>query len=189
MSKIKMGPQHLPYPNPAVLVGANVDGKPSFQAAGWVSMACWAPPAISISLNRERYTLKGIRQNMTFSVNVPSTDLMKETDYCGLVSGSETDKVKDCRFKIFYGNLDSAPLIEQCPVNVECEVIQILNLGSSALVVGSVVETHVSEDCLTDGNPDIKKINPLLFVSAKYHAIGEFLAKGFSIGNELKGKT
>jgi flavin reductase (DIM6/NTAB) family NADH-FMN oxidoreductase RutF len=189
MSKVKMGPQHLPYPNPAVLIGANVDGKPSFQPVGWVSMACWAPPAISISVNRARYTLKGIRQNMTFSVNVPSIDLMKETDYCGLVSGSDTDKVKDCGFKIFYGNLDSAPLIEQCPVNVECEVIQILNLGSSALVVGSVVETHVLENCLTDGKPDIMKMNPMLFIAAKYYAIGEFLANGFSIGEGLKRKS
>ena len=58
MSKTKMGPQHLPYPNPTVLVGANVDGKPSFQPVGWVSMACWSPPAISISVNRVRYTQK-----------------------------------------------------------------------------------------------------------------------------------
>ena len=125
---------------------------------------------------------------MTFSVNVPSIDLIKETDYCGLVSGSDIDKVKDCRFKVFYGNLDSAPLIEQCPVNVECEVIQILNLGSSALVVGSVVETHILEDCLTDGNPDIKKINPFVLTMPdnNFWAIGESVGKAWNAGKAVR---
>ena len=189
MNKITMGPQPLLFPNPVVLVGAIVDDKPNFATFAWCGITSGNPPTISVALQHHRHTLKGIHQNKTFSVNVPSADLIKETDYCGIVSGTKSDKVKDCRFKVFYGNLDSAPLIEQCPVNLECEVLHILNLGSHSLVIGKILETHISEDCLTDGQPDIVKIRPLIYsrgTSARYNAVGEVLANAFSIGNELK---
>jgi flavin reductase (DIM6/NTAB) family NADH-FMN oxidoreductase RutF len=191
MSKLKMGPQTLLYTRPIVLVGADVNDKPNFAPIAWAGIACGEPPMISVALRHNQYTLKGIRQNLTFSVNTPSTNMVKETDYCGLVSGSKSDKVKDCRFKVFYGNLDSAPLIEQCPINLECEVAHVLDLGSHALVIGRIKETHVSENCLTDEKPDIRKIKPMIYdsmPSSKYHAIGEFIADAFSIGKELEAR-
>lgn len=189
MSKKELGPQPLLFPNPAVLVGAMVDGKPNFATFAWCGITGGEPPTISVGIRHERHTLKGIHQNRTFSVNVPSADLIKETDYCGMVSGAKTDKAKDCGFKVFYGTLDSAPLIEQCPVNLECEVLHILNLGVHAMVVGKIVQTHVSEDCLTEGAPDIMKIKPLIYSrgpSARYNAVGEVLGNAFSIGKEIK---
>jgi flavin reductase (DIM6/NTAB) family NADH-FMN oxidoreductase RutF len=191
MSKKVFGPQPWLYPEPAVLVGANVNGKPNFMAVAWIGIAGAKPPMVSVAIRHIRYTLKGIRQNMTFTVNIPSTDMVKETDYCGLVSGAKMNKVKDCRFKIFYGKINSAPLIEQCPINIECEVLHILNVGSHSLVIGKIVETHVSEDCLTDGEPDIKKIKPIVYTprpAGKYHSIGKFIADAFSIGKEIKSK-
>jgi flavin reductase (DIM6/NTAB) family NADH-FMN oxidoreductase RutF len=187
MSKTTIGPQTPRYPNPTVLVGSNVNGKPNFAAVAWTGTVNGDPPTISIALQHKRYTLKGIRQNMAFSVNIPSVDIIKETDYCGIVSGSQSDKARDCHFQVFYGSLDSAPLIEQCPVNHECEVLHILNLGSHALIIGRIKETHVSDDCLTDGKPDVMKIKPFFFASGKYYATGEFIADAFSIGEELKG--
>lgn len=189
MTKILMGPQTLIYPTPATLVGANVNGKPNFMAVAWCGVANSVPPMVTIAIQPHRHTLIGIRQHMTFSVNIPSTDLVKETDYCGIVSGAKVDKVEVCQFKVFYGKLDNAPLIEQCPVNLECTVTHLLKLGSHDLIIGRVEETHVSESCLTDGKPDATKIDPLIFTiapSRQYHALGEVVAKAFSIGNELK---
>ena len=188
MSKKKLGAQPMVWPHPTVLVGSHVDGIPDFAAVAWTGVAASNPPAVSIALQHHRYSLKGIRQNMTFSVNIPSENLVKETDYCGLVSGADTDKVKDCNFTVFYGNLDTAPLIEQCPINLECEVIHIINLGSHALVVGKVVETYITEECLTDGRPDIGKVKPFVFGPGQYHTIGDAFADAFKIGNELKGQ-
>lgn len=188
MDKVQMGPQTLLYPMPAMLVGANVDGKPNFMAVAWGGIACGEPPMLSVAIRHQRYTLKGIRQNMTFSVNIPSVDQAKEVDYCGMVSGSKASKVETCRFKVCYKKLGSAPLIEQCPVNLECGVVHILDLGSHSLVIGRIEETHVSEDCLTDGKPDVNKIRPLTFVTspaARYQALGELIAKAFSVGKEL----
>ncbi len=188
MSKKRLGPQPMIWPHPTVLVGSNVDGKPDFAAVAWTGVAAGNPASVTIGLQPHRYSLKGIYQNRTFSVNVPSIDLVKETDYCGLVSGKDTDKVKDCKFKVFYGGLKTAPLIEQCPINLECEVLHFLNLGSHVLVVGKVVETYFSEDCLTDGKPDINKVRPFIFAPPKYYAIGEAFADAFKIGREIKGK-
>jgi flavin reductase (DIM6/NTAB) family NADH-FMN oxidoreductase RutF len=176
---------------PALLVGANVDDKPNFMAVGWGGIVNGEPPMISVALRHQRYTLKGIKQNMTFSVNIPSTSLVKETDYCGIISGTKVNKAKVCRFKVFYGKLNNVPLIEQCPVNLECKVVHILDLGSHSLVIGRIEETHVSDSCLTDGKPDVNKIKPFSYTTApasQYQALGEVVAKAFSIGKELKAK-
>jgi flavin reductase (DIM6/NTAB) family NADH-FMN oxidoreductase RutF len=189
MDKILMGPQTLIYPMPVLLVGANVDDKPNFMAVAWGGIANSEPPMISVAIRHTRHTLKGIRQNEAFSVNISSADMVREADYCGITSGAKVDKVEACQFEVFYGKLGNAPLIEQCPVNLECKVIHILNLGSHALVIGRIEETHVSESCLTDGKPDVNKIKPITYIDSpitRYQALGEVLAKAFSVGKELK---
>ena len=189
MSKVLMGPQTLIYPMPALLIGANVDDKANFMVVGWCGIVNGEPPMISVAIRPHRYTHKGIRQNLTFSVNVPSTDMVRETDYCGLTHGSKVNKVEVCQFKVFYGKIDNAPLIEQCPVNLECKVVHILDLGSNSLIVGRIEETHISESCLTDGKPDVNKIKPFIYTAdpaRQYQAFGEVIGKAFSIGRELK---
>jgi len=189
MAKVLMGPGPLLYPTPVVLVGANVDSKPNFMAVAWCGIVNSEPAMVSIAIRHHRHTHKGIRQNSTFSVNIPSAEMVRETDYCGTISGHKVDKVEVCHFKVFYGKLGNAPLIEQCPVNLECKVMQMLNLGSHSLFIGRIEESHVSESCLTDGKPDIDKINPFTYIvdpGREYRALGEVIAKAFSIGNELK---
>ena len=121
-------------------------------------------------------------------MNVPPVELVKETDYCGLVSGADTDKVKNCGFKVFYGENKAAPLIEECPINLECELAHTLNLGSHVLVVGKITETYFTEECLTDGRPDMDKVKPFIFGPGKYFQVGEAFADAFKIGNEIKNK-
>jgi flavin reductase (DIM6/NTAB) family NADH-FMN oxidoreductase RutF len=173
---------------PTLLVGAEVDGKPNFLAIAWAGIANGQPPMVSVALRPQRHTIKGIRQNQTFSVNVPSVDLVREADFCGIRSGARIDKVATCKFKVFYGKVEKVPLIEQCPVNLECRVVQMLELGSHCLIVGRIEETHVSDDCLTDGQPDVDKIRPFIFVtpSRRYYAYGSVIAKAFSVGLELE---
>lgn len=192
MSKAALGPQTLLYPLPAVLVGAHVDNKANFLTAAWCGIINSEPPMLSVAIRRSRYTFKGMIQNLTFSVNVPSTDMVRETDYCGTMSGAKADKVAVCQFKLFYGRLASAPMIEQCPVNLECRVVHILDLGSHSLFLGRIEETYVSEDCLTGGKPDVVKIKPLVYTAGparQYNALGEVVARAFSAGLELRPRT
>jgi len=186
MNKKKLGPQPMVWPHPTVLVGTVFDGRIDFATYAWTGVAASTPPAVSVAIQHHRHTLKGIHQNRTFSVNIPSASLVKETDYCGLVSGADTDKAKDCGFSVFFGSRDTAPLIEQCPINLECEVLHILNLGSHALVIGKVIETYLSEDCLTGGKPDFDKVKPFAFGPGKYYAAGGAFADAFSIGREIE---
>lgn len=188
MGKTQMGPQTLIYPMPVLIIGANVDNKPNFMTVAWSGIANGEPPMISVAIRHQRYTLKGVKQNLTFSVNIPSDDLVKEADYCGIKSGSKVDKVNVCQFKVFYGKLGSAPLIEQCPVNLECKVVHTFNLGSHLLVIGEVEQTHVSDSCLTNGKPDVNKIKPLIYATdpaRQYLGFGKAVAKAFTIGLEL----
>jgi flavin reductase (DIM6/NTAB) family NADH-FMN oxidoreductase RutF len=174
---------------PVLLIGSNVDEKPNFMTVAWGGIANGEPAMISVAIHKKRYTLKGIRQNSTFSVNIPSAEMVKETDYCGIISGSAVNKVEVCRFKVFYGKLGNAPLIEQCPINLECKVMHILDLGSHSLVVGRIEESHISEKYLTNGKPDVNKIKPMSYImspATQYQALGEVLAKAFSVGKELK---
>jgi flavin reductase (DIM6/NTAB) family NADH-FMN oxidoreductase RutF len=189
MGKTMMGPMTLISPLPVLLIGAMVDSKPDFMTAAWGGVACSEPPMVSIAIRHSRHVLKGILENRAFSINLPSVSMVKETDYCGIVSGLKTDKVKDCAFRIFYGNSQKAPLIEQCPVNFECKLVHTLDLGTHILVIGKVEETHISDGCLVEGKPSLEKIRPLIFAadqSRNYYKLGELVAKTFSIGKEIK---
>lgn len=189
MSKIALGSSVIFYPLPTVLVGANVDGKTDFVAVAWCGVVNSSPPMISVSLYHTRYSLKGIRQNGTFSINIPSVDYINETDYCGMVSGANTDKAADCKFDVFYGNLATAPLIEQMPVNIECRVSKEMDLGSHVLIIGLVEEVYVTGDCLTNGNPDVAKIRPFLWAARpgnEYYDFGKPIGKAFSSGAKIK---
>ena len=191
MAKITIGPTNLIYPKPAFLVGMNVDGKPNFLAVGAGGTANGTPPMISVAIHPARYSHRGIVENGTFSVNIPSIDQARETDYCGVVSGAKEDKAAVCGFDVFYGKLGTAPMIEQFPVNLECSVVQAPELGSHTLFIGRIEEVYVSEECLTDGKPDVNKIRPLAYVGdpeRQYMALGEVIARSHSVGLELRRK-
>ena len=191
MAKMKMPPERWMYPRPALLVGSNVDGKANFMAVGGGGVADAGPPMIGVPIRHHQYTLKGILQNLTFSVNTPSVDLVAETDYCGIVSGAKVDKVKACGFKVFYGELQTAPMIEQCPMNLECKVVHVLNLGTHAFVIGEVKGTFISEEFLTNGKPDVARMKPMIFnlETSEYATFGEFVARAFHVGREFKPRV
>jgi flavin reductase (DIM6/NTAB) family NADH-FMN oxidoreductase RutF len=184
MEKKKLGPQTLLFPMPAVLVGATVGKKPNFMTAAWCGIAASKPPAVSVGLQKVRHTLKGIVEQGTFSINVPSADLARQVDFCGIYSGARRDKSE--LFHIFYGALKTAPLIRECPVNLECKVTQSLDLKSHELVIGEIIETYVSEDCVTDGKPDPEKIDPLIYTTGvmQYRRLGEVVGQAFNMGKD-----
>jgi flavin reductase (DIM6/NTAB) family NADH-FMN oxidoreductase RutF len=118
MGKQKAG-AFVPLPaEPIALVGALVDRRPNFMAAGFVAGVNHAPDIVCVSLNKQHNTPKGIVEGGTFSLNLPSDKYVAETDYCGLVNGRDVDKSKV--FTVFYGELESAPMIQEFPIVCEC---------------------------------------------------------------------
>ena len=188
MGKEQLTPQCLIPVRPILIVGANIGGKANFFEVGGGGLVSSDPPMVALPIRHQRYTLKGILENRTFSVNVPSVELVKEADYSGIVSGAKTDKVKDCNFNIFYGTLTTAPMIEQCSINMECRLIHMLGSNSHCIIIGQIDGTFVSQELLVDGKPDFDKFTPLLWFAnkAEYVTIGKTVGKSRSSGNELK---
>lgn len=189
MSNIKTKLSYPPLILPVCLVGANVNGKPNFEAIAWFNLVDYEPNLISVSSEKSHYTNQGIRNNKTFSVNIPSPDMAAVTDYCGIHSGGKIDKSEV--FDVFYGELQTAPMISDCPLNIECKLIKTVELPHDELFIGEIIGVYSEEKYLTNGKPDIVKINPLLFEQGlpNYWALGEQVTRAFSIGKDYKPKT
>lgn len=183
----KLGPINGLYPSLTTIVGATVNGKANFLTIAHVGiMNHGTPQYISIGLNKAHHTNQGIHENRTFSVNVPSRDLVAETDYVGMVSGKKTDK--SGLFEIFYGQTRTAPMIKSCPLVMECRLHQVVDFPTHDVFVGEILETWAEETILTDDKIDVSKLNPLLFdmSSLKYWSLGEEIAGCWNIGKKLK---
>jgi flavin reductase (DIM6/NTAB) family NADH-FMN oxidoreductase RutF len=137
---------------------------------------------VCVAINKSRYTAKGIEENRTFSLNVPSGQQVVVTDHCGLVTGSREDK--SGVFRSFYGKLKTAPLAEECPVNIECRLFKSVDCGSHLLYIGDIVEIHADNSCVTDGRPDITKINPIIYAQSTYFGVGNEIDRAFSAGKK-----
>lgn len=187
MKKIEMGNKPMLYPYPVTILGANVEGKPNFMTLGFVGIVNINPGMIAMGVARSHYTSIGIKENKTFSINLPSKDIITVTDYVGLVSGEKVDKSEI--FDVYYRKLETAPMINECALSMECKVIDIIDKGGvDDIIIGEIIETYCNEDCLTNGNPDIKKMDLPVFsmFDNKYFSIGEYLGKGWGIGREYK---
>ncbi|MBD3253897.1 MAG: flavin reductase family protein [Candidatus Lokiarchaeota archaeon] len=172
---------------PVVLVGADVDGKPNFMPIAWISIAEHKPPMILISASQTHYTNKGIKQKQTFSVNTPSVDMVKITDYCGLNTGKDVDK--STLFDVFYGELETAPMIKECPLNLECKVVRHVDTGTGHdIFIGEIVQAYAEETIVKNNVPDIKKLQPLIFSmnDNNYWTLGDLVGRAWSIGKDFQ---
>jgi flavin reductase (DIM6/NTAB) family NADH-FMN oxidoreductase RutF len=189
MGKVKTKFRRPPLILPVCLVGANVEGKPNFQAIAWFNILDYDPYLIGVSSERSHYTNKGIKENKTFSVNIPTSNMASVTDYCGLHSGAEVDKSKI--FDVFYGELHTAPMISEMPINVECKLVQTIESHHADFFIGEIVGVFVEEKHLVNDKPDLNSIDPLLYEdsSGSYWSLGKLLGKAFEIGCQFKSKS
>ena len=174
---------------PTTLVGVTVNDKPNFLTIAHVGILNHGTPQyLSISLGKVHYSNTGIFENKAFSICLPSEDLMVKTDYCGIMTGKKTDKAS--LFDIFYGDLKTAPMIKQCPVNMEMRLHDVLDYATHDIFIGELVQTYAEDSVLTDGKIDVAKLRPLLFdmSSIKYWRLGPSIGNCWNIGKSLKRK-
>ena len=186
--KEKLGAVNALYPTPTALVGAAVNGKPNFITIAHIGIM--THNHISLGMGKIHYTNAGIKENKTFSVCLPSESLIVETDYCGIMTGKKTDKA--VLFDIFYGELKTAPMIQQCGVCMECRLSRIVDFPTHDVFIGEIVQTYADESVLSGKHVDISKLKPLLFdmSSKKYWSLGSEIATCWNIGKQLKpGKS
>lgn len=185
--KKTLGPINALYPSLTVLLGSHVDGRPNFSAIAHVGILNHGQPQyISFGVNKAHHTNRGVIENSAFSVNIPSQDLVVETDYCGLVSGKKTDK--SGLFELFYGDTPAAPMIKACPVCMECVLHDVLDYKTHNIFVGEIRQVHAEESVLADGAIDPARLRPLLFDMGlrKYWSLGPAVGDCWSIGKQMK---
>jgi flavin reductase (DIM6/NTAB) family NADH-FMN oxidoreductase RutF len=184
--KVKLGTFPLVYPIPICLVGADVGGRPNYATIGQCGLMGIKPPVVYVSSNCDHYTNQGILENGTYSINFPTVDMLAVTDYCGIVSGRDIDKSE--LFESFYGELDTAPMIRECPVNLECRVINEFSIQHRQIFVAEVVQAYVDDELVTESDgprmvADMTRLNPIIYaLDNRYYCIGRPIGTGYQEG-------
>ena len=190
--KKKCGSLPYIYPVPIVLAGAMIDDKPSFTTIGDVGLMGINPPLVYISSHTRHHLNQGILETGCYSINFPTTGMLQLVDYCGQVSGREVDK--GALFEVFYGDLEVAPLIKSCPVNLECEVVKKFSIQHRQVFVGQVAQTHVDEVLASEEDGELKiadldKLDPILYaLDNRYYQVGKSIGIGYQEAGKLKDK-
>lgn len=187
--KKSLGIKPLIFATPTWLVGSyDKDGKPNVATVAWGGICCSRPPSIAISLRKETYSYHSIMERKAFTINVPSERYLKEADFCGMVSGKETDKFAKANLTPVKSDKVDAPYIQEFPLVVECRVSHVTDIGLHTQFIGEILDVKAEENVLSkNGVPDIERIQPILFdpEARTYHGIGKFLGEGFSVGKQV----
>ncbi|MFP4527515.1 MAG: flavin reductase family protein [Candidatus Kapaibacterium sp.] len=190
--KKSLGARTYLYPNPALLVGSYDENEvPNIMTVAWGGIACSDPPALSVSIRKSRYTFDNITRRRAFTVNIPSVEYVGETHYCGVISGRDENKFETLGLTAVRSELADAPYVRECPVNLICGLLDVVEVGSHVMFIGEILDV-LSEECfLTDkGQLSIGKIRPILYdyPGASYHAIGDLAleARKFDVNKYKK---
>lgn len=179
------------YPLPAVMVSvADKEGKYNIITIGWAGTICTNPPMLSISVRPERYSYHMIEETGDFVVNLTTEDLAYATDYCGVKSGRDVDKFKEFNLTAEKADHVQAPLIKECPVNIECKVVKKEELGSHHMFIAEVKAVHVDDAYMDEKNRfALEKTKPIVYVHGEYYSLGNLLGTfGYSIRKPGKDK-
>jgi flavin reductase (DIM6/NTAB) family NADH-FMN oxidoreductase RutF len=167
--KKSIGISERMYPNPAILVSCSNDNRDNIITLAWAGTVCSAPPLISISIRPSRYSHELIRLSREFVINIPDEKMAAICDYCGTKSGKNVDKFKDLSLHKEKGLNVNVPLINECPVNIECKVKDIIRLGTHDMFIGEVVNVNAAEEIIyPDGDIDYSKISMLSYLMNNY---------------------
>lgn len=174
------------------ILGTHYKNRANFMALDWVTRVNYQPPMLGICVNKIHASSKAIDNTGEFSVNIPSEDMIKITDYAGIVSGSRVDKSE--LFEAFYGELKAAPMISSCPLTIECKLVQKLELPTNNFFIGEMINIYTENRFLSGEKPDYEKIKPFLLTMPDntYWALGKKIGNAWSDGvairERLKGK-
>ena len=183
MSKILWKPGTMEYPLPAVMVSCGNMEKSNIITVAWTGILCTDPAMVYISVRKERFSHDIILNSKQFVINLTTKDLAYATDYCGVKSGKNVDKFKAMKLSKEKANFVDCPLISESPVNIECEVVEVKELGSHDMFIARVLGVNIDDKYLdTNGKFDLEKCNLIAYTHGFYYTLGEMIGKfGFSV--------
>lgn len=191
MKKQTWKPGNMVYPLPVVMVSCAEEGKaPNIVTVAWTGTVCTNPPMVYISVRPERHSYDMIKNSKEFVINLTTKDLVRATDFCGVRSGRDIDKFKEMGLTPLKGEVVSAPLIGESPVNIECQLEQIIPLGSHHMFLAKVVAVNVDEKYIDEkGKFHLAEANPVVYSHGEYYDLGELVGTfGYSVRKNKKTK-
>ncbi len=184
MAKQSWKPGNMLYPVPAVLVSCQgKDGRPNLITIAWAGTICSSPPMVSISVRPERYSYQMIKETGEFVINLTTEELVRATDYCGVVSGKDVNKWEKMNLTPMPSTEVKAPGVKESPINLECRVTQVLELGTHHMFLAEIVAVHVDEKYMDEkGKFHLEESNPVAYSHGTYFSLGEELGRfGYSV--------
>lgn len=184
MAKQSWKPGNMLYPVPAVLVSCQgKDGRPNLITIAWAGTICSSPPMVSISVRPERYSYQMIKGTGEFVINLTTEELVRATDYCGVVSGKDVNKWEKMNLTPMPSTEVKAPGVKESPINLECRVTQVLELGTHHMFLAEIVAVHVDEKYMDEkGKFHLEESNPVAYSHGTYFSLGEELGRfGYSV--------
>ncbi len=191
MAKEIWQPGNMLYPIPAVMVSCQRQGeKPNIITVAWAGNVCSSPAMLSISVRKDRFSHSIIKETGEFVVNLTNAELARATDWCGVRSGRDFDKFKEMNLTPQKSQKISATGIEESPVNIECRVKEVLELGSHDMFVAEVLCVTVDDRYMDEkGRFDLKKADLVAYSHGEYFSLGKKLGKfGYSVAKKKKRK-
>ena len=176
--KIERKPSTALLPTPVVLLSVAGHGKqkPNIITLAWVGTVCSSPPMLSVAIRPSRHSHSLVNAAREFVVNIPRADQLRQVDLAGVWSGAEHDKFEELGFTARPANQVAAPLIEECPINIECVVRHQLALGAHDLYIAEIVATQYDEDLLdARGRLKTSELNAMAYVDGEYWSLGQRL--------------
>lgn len=190
MSKQTWRPGNMLYPLPAVMVSTgDKEGNTNIITVAWTGTICSDPAMLYISVRPERYSHHMLKESGEFVVNLTTEQLAKATDYCGVRSGRDVDKWKEAHLTPGKAKeLQYAPIIEECPVNIECKVTEVKELGTHHMFMAEVVSVQVSEEYLNEkGRFCLNETGLMAYSHGEYLSLGKKIGTfGYSVKKPVK---
>lgn len=182
-------PGNMLYPLPAVMVSCKrPDEKPNIITVAWAGTICSSPAMVSISVRPERYSYDIIRETGEFVINLTTEKLTYATDYCGVRSGRDVDKFAQMKLTPSQSKFVSAPGIAESPVNIECKVKQVIELGSHHMFIAEVVGVSVDKKYLNKEQKfELNQSGLMVYSHGEYYGLGKKLGTfGYSVKKKQK---
>ena len=189
VNKLSWKAGNMLYPLPAIMVSLTTkEGNSNIITLAWAGTICTNPPMLSVSIRPERYSYDIIKETGEFVVNLTTKELTYATDYCGVKSGRDVDKFKEMKLTKLASEKIKAVAIAESPVNIECKVREIMELGSHSLFIADVVNVRVDGKLLDEkGRFNLAKSELIAYSHGRYYELGKELGTfGYSIRKESK---
>lgn len=149
--KKTLPPKPWLFPRPVLLLSTrDSEGKDNIITVSWAGVACTTPPMLTVSLRKSRWSHAVVLARKEFVINIPTANQYEAAELCGTLSGRDSDKFAACHLGRLPASVVSAPLIAECPINLECRVVHVLPLGSHDLFVAEIVKTHANHSVISE---------------------------------------